>query len=284
MPFLPQEDLLSLSPFFGTKAGKMAEKLIRTTVLPSFQRLYENNEQYSGEEFAESILKDQGLDYLVGGTDVLMNLPEGPFITISNHPYGGVDGVVLIDLVRHLRPDFKVMANKILALIHPLEDAFISVVPNGDNIAQPKAESISGVRKALCHLRDNHPVGMFPSGAVSDLSVKENKVRDREWQEAAIRLIMKAKVPVVPVRFFDRNTTFFYLLGLIDSNLRLLRLPKEVTNKGGKILRVAFGPVISTEKQASFGNDTDSFGKFLRESVYGMPLPDKFIKRSELCL
>ena len=284
MALLPQEDFLSLSPFFSTKTGKTVVKILRSTILPSFQKLYEGNEQYSGEEFAQKVLETQGLDYLVGGTDVLWNLPEGPFITISNHPYGGIDGLVLVDLVRHIRPDFKVMVNKILALIHPLEEAFISVVPNGDNVSRPKTESISGVRKALSHLRDDHPLGLFPAGAVSDLSLKERKVRDREWQEPAIRLIMKAGVPVVPVRFFDRNTAFFYLLGLIDWRIRLLRLPKEVTNKGGKILRVAFGPVISPEKQASFGNDTDSFGKFLRESVYGMPLPDKFIKRSELCL
>jgi hypothetical protein len=95
---------------------------------------------------------------------------------------------------------------------------------------------------------------------------------------------MKAGVPVIPVRFFDRNTLFYYILGLIDWRVRLLRLPKEVTNKGGKILRVAFGEPISPERQALFGNDPDAFGKFLRESVYGMPLPEKFIKRSELCL
>ncbi|MBQ8071147.1 MAG: 1-acyl-sn-glycerol-3-phosphate acyltransferase [Bacteroidales bacterium] len=284
MALLPDEELLSLSPFFATGKGKALMSFLRRVVLPSFTKLYEKNEEYHGAEFADHVLRDQGVDYLVGGVDVLRNLPDGPFITVSNHPYGGVDGLVLVDLIRHLKPDFMVMVNKILSVLHPMEEAFISVTPNGESVGKPTLESISGTRRALAHIREGHPLGLFPSGAVSDLSLKEGRIRDRQWQKPIIKFIMKAGVPVIPVRFFDRNTLFYYILGLIDWRVRLLRLPKEVTNKGGKILRVAFGEPISPERQALFGNDPDAFGKFLRESVYGMPLPEKFIKRSELCL
>ncbi|MBQ9173930.1 MAG: 1-acyl-sn-glycerol-3-phosphate acyltransferase [Bacteroidales bacterium] len=284
MALLPDEELLSLSSFFATGKGKALMSFLRRVVLPSFTKLYEKNEKYHGAEFADHVLRDQGVDYLVGGVDVLRNLPDGPFITVSNHPYGGVDGLVLVDLIRHLKPDFMVMVNKILSVLHPMEEAFISVTPNGESVGKPTLESISGTRRALAHIREGHPLGLFPSGAVSDLSLKEGRIRDRQWQKPIVRFIMKAGVPVIPVRFFDRNTLFYYILGLIDWRVRLLRLPKEVTNKGGKILRVAFGEPISPERQALFGNDPDAFGKFLRESVYGMPLPEKFIKRSELCL
>lgn len=284
MPLLPQEELESLSPFFSTGTGRFLAGVLRATVLPSISRLYAANEQYSGAEFAYNVLKSQGLDYLVGGTDVLSNLPQGPFITVSNHPYGGVDGLVLVDLVRHLRPDYKVMVNKILSVLHPLDEAFICVTPNGNSVSAPTPESIAGVRKAYKHLREGYPLGLFPSGAVSDLSLKERKIRDREWQEAIVKFILKARVPVVPVRFFDHNSMFFYLLGLIDWKVRLLRLPKEVTNKGGKTLRVAFGQVISPDSISRFGDDVPALSAFLRESVYGMKMPDSFKLRSELCL
>lgn len=284
MPLLPDEELAGMSPFFSTEKGKKVASLLRRTILPAFTRLYEQNEQYRGTDFAHHVLEGQGLDYLVGGTDVLYNLPSGPFITVSNHPYGGIDGLVLVDLIRHIRPDFMVMVNKILSVLHPMEEAFICVTPKGDAAGKPTPESISGIRKALSHIRAGHPLGLFPSGAVSDLSLKDGCIRDREWQEPIIRFIMKAAVPVVPVRFFDRNTMFYYLLGLVDWRVRLLRLPKEVTNKGGKLLRVAFGNPILPEKISSFRSDVASFGKFLRDSVYGMAMPGTFTRRSEMTL
>ena len=66
-------------------------------------------------DFAEAMLKEFGIEYSIGGLD-LKNLPTGPFITISNRPYGGADGLVLVDLFGHLRPDFKVTVNQILGL------------------------------------------------------------------------------------------------------------------------------------------------------------------------
>ena len=93
---------------------------------------------------------------------------------------------------------------------------------------------------------------------------------DREWQEAVIKLIMKAQVPVIPVRFFDGNSAFYYSLGLIDWRIRLLRLPAEVFNKRGKIMHIGIGKVISVEEQKRFGNDVRAFGDYLRKSVYDM--------------
>ncbi len=81
---------------------------------------------------------------------------------------------------------------------------------------------------------------------------------------------MKAKVPIVPVCFFDGNSIFYYSWGLIDWRIRLLRLLPEVFNKKGKTMRIGLGPVISVEQQMEFAKDTEMFSKFLREKVYGM--------------
>ena len=128
---------------------------------------------------------------------------------------------------------------------------------------------MAGIRTALKHLREGHPLGLFPSGAVSDLSLKEMCIRDRQWQEAILRLIRKAAVPVIPVRFFDRNSDLFYLLGLIDWRIRVLRLPREVLNKKGRQVRVGVGRAISPAAQAQCSSLQD-FGRLLRDSVYGM--------------
>ena len=123
----------------------------------------------------------------------------------------------------------------------------------------------------------------MPSGAVSDLSLKDRCVRDREWQEPALKLIRKASVPVVPVRFFDGNSPFYYSLGLISSSVRLLRLPSEVLNKAGKNVRLAIGNTISVDEQKSCAS-LEEFSSLLRNSVYQMEMPQDFVRRSELSL
>ena len=198
---------------------------------------------------------------------MLHELPEGPFITISNHPYGSIDGVMLVDMFGHIRKDYKVMVNKILSRIETLQDNFICVTPTGTERTAPTRDSIQGIKDALSHVRAGHPLGIFPSGAVSDLSLKDGCIRDREWQEAVIRLIRKLNVPVVPVHFLDRNSDLYYSLGLIDWRIRLLRLPAEVFNKRGKRTRIAIGKVIMPEQQDEF-MDIRSFGEFLRSKVY----------------
>ena len=282
MPLLTPEDAARLSPIFNGRTGQaLARMLIRLLNVDELNALVDRCSQFKGPDFAGAMVEDQEVDYLVGGSEVLENLPEGAFITVSNHPYGAADGVFLIDLLGHCRPDFKVMVNKILSIIKPLEDNFITVVPTGERKTAPKADSISGIRMCMQHLRDGSPLGIFPSGAVSDLSLRDRCIRDREWQEPVIKLIRKAGVPVIPVRFFDRNSDFYYLLGLLSWKIRLLRLPTEATNKRGKLTRIGIGPVITVDEQRKY-DSPEAFAHMLRQSVYGMEMPRDFKKRSGL--
>lgn len=276
MPLLSIEELSNASPIFrGCVGKKFAQSLLRLFRVEKVNQLYDNNYQYKGPEFASHILQDIGVDYQVGGLENLNNLPEGAFITISNHPYGSIDGIILVDLFAHINPDFKVMVNNFLSRIEPLDENFIAVTPTGKRREAATKESIAGVRNAIKQLKDGKPLGIFPSGAVSDLSLKEGCIRDREWQEAIIRLIKKARVPIVPVRFFDGNSKFYYNLGLIDWKVRLLRLPSEVFNKRGKEVRVGIGSPILPQEQEGY-SDINDYRTFLRESVYKMELPTDF--------
>lgn len=82
--------------------------------------LYDRNSDRQGPDFARAVLEDIGVGYEILNADVLQRLPDGPFITISNHPYGHIDGVMLVDIFGHIRPDFKVMVNKFLGRIETL--------------------------------------------------------------------------------------------------------------------------------------------------------------------
>ena len=276
MPVLSLQELQEFSPVFRGRVGTaFAKAVLRFFEVEDINRLQDTYRELKGSDFTRKMLEVYRTEYQVGGVTKPESLAGKPFITISNHIYGGIDGIILVDYFQSVYPDYKVLVNKILMRISSLADNFIPVTPTGEERTTPTATSIAGIRRAMEHLRDGHPLGLFPAGAVSDLSLREGRIRDREWQDPIIRLIRKANVAVVPVRFFDRNTLFYYLLGLIDWRVRLLRLPHEVLNKGGKRIRMGIGAVISPEEIRSF-KDLSALKKRLREAVYGMDLPQQW--------
>lgn len=272
----------SLSPIFrGDRGHKLAKAVMRAFAIDKVNWVYGRSCHLEGAAFADSLLKDLGVRYLVGNPDRLRLLPEGAFITVSNHPYGGIDGVMLIDLLAGLRPDYKVMVNQFLSLIKTMDANFISVRPKTGKKENDPSNSVNGIRRTLSNLRDGHPVGFFPAGAVSMFRFKELKVRDREWQETIIRLIQMAKVPVLPIRFFDQNSLFFYFLGVINWRVRSLRMPTEVFNKTKNDQRIGIGEFIAPETLATF-KSLDDLSHHVRKAVYDMPLPTDFVPRDQL--
>jgi putative hemolysin len=282
MKVVDEEYLESVSSLFrGEKGNRRARLFMKMFSVDKVNWVYDRSGCYSGARFAYSLLNDLGVKYIIGNAERLAQLPEGAFVTISNHPYGGLDGVMLIDLMAGIRQDYKLMVNKMLSLVKTMAENFISVTPTGNKKTGITSESIHGVRETLSRLKEGHPVGFFPSGAVSDLSIKEMRIRDRKWQTSILHLIRSAKVPILPIRFFDTNSKFFYFLGLIDWRIRALRQPAELFNKRGQKHRIGIGKIITVEEQEHY-NDLGSFSAFLRKTIYEMPLPQTFISWSRL--
>ena len=280
---LTPEKAADISPIFKGRMGKLLYNVaLHFMGIHHVNRIHENVEKLGippGPDFAKGTLDEMGLDFLIGNPERLA-FPEGPFITISNHAYGHLDGICLVDVVGHVRPKVKVLVNEMLMYIYGLAPNFISVNPTIEQ-RQVTGTSINGIKEALRQLREGEPLCIFPSGAVADLKPREGWIlKEREWQDAAIRLIRKARVPVIPIRFLDHNSWFYYSLGLIDYRVRFARLFHEVANKAGQQHRIVIGETISVEQQNAVPDD--DFKAFLRSSVYDMPVPEHFIKRSEL--
>lgn len=275
--FLEQKSI-----FFRGRLGKwLARVVLHLLAIDRINWAYGRSCDRTGAAFAEGLLKDFGVDYRVGNADRLQQLPEGAFITVSNHPYGGLDGIILIHLMAGIRSDYKVMVNQILTLIEAMDENFISVQPRIGHNTTPSAAAINGVRETLYQLKNGHPVGCFPAGAVSMFKFNNFRIRDREWQDGILKLIHLAKVPVLPIRFYDTNSIFFYFLGVISWKIRTLRMPYELFNKKGHRPRIGIGELIPSEEIAKF-TDTKSLGVFLRNKVYEMPLPATFASKTEL--
>ena len=273
---LSEEELATLTPLFRGRLGRLLGRgAMWLCGVGRINRLYDQIYPYKGAEAARMALQLIGCDYLIGNPERLHGLPEGTFITISNHPYGAIDGVILLDLIGSVRPDLKIMANKLLERVEPLGESFITVTTTETEKKSADATTLRGIRMALAHLKGGHPVGFFPSGAVSDLHPLRGDISDREWQEGIIKLIEKMQVPIVPIHFEGRNSLFYYLLGLVSWRIRLLRLPREVLNKGRGEHKVTIGQTITPEELRAAGS-TQALRELLRTAVYNMPQAEHY--------
>ena len=261
---ISKELLQSISPI-------LAKPLIINCVMKiggfdKVNRVYDSAKYKSGTDIEDAMIDGLGITRKVHNIDVLKQFDAKPFITVSNHPYGHVDGIMLIGEVAKIRPDFKVMVNWMLGQVDVMQDHFIGVNPYSADISTKS--SLSGVKECIMHLRENHPLGFFPAGAISK-TVGFNKVKDKEWQESVLKLIQKAKVPIIPAYFSGQNSRFFNFLDRIDWRVRNARLCHELDTKKGKIIHLVFGEPIFPEKQKEF-TDTKAFGEFLQERTYAL--------------
>lgn len=263
------EDLQAATPFFRSRFGTFLGKLmIKWLQIDKVNRVHANNCHLRGAAFTTALLHDPliNIRYKLHNAELLDRLPEGAFATVSNHPIGSIDGIMLIDIFASRRPDFKVMVNGILTKIGAMEDNFISVLPD-PNKQGANPRNINGVRLSLQQLKEGHPIGFFPAGAISMYSKEAQKIQDLPWTHSVIRLIRKSNVPVYPVCFDFLNTGFFYWLGRIDWRIRTIRIPAEAFNKRGRTVDVYIGNPIAPEEIQAIPDDKQ-LADFLYKKTY----------------
>ena len=264
---LDYSDISEMIPFFKGKE-KLCNWLLKLVAIDKVNWIHSHNFDTPGVPFTEGLLKDLNITIKIRNKQVLNNLPEGAFITVSNHPFGALDGIMLINIVGKHRPDFKVMVNMILNHITAMRPNFINVDALASNDPKKRAESVRGIATAIRHVREGHPLGFFPAGAVSKFT-KELRIEDREWQPSITRIIQKVKVPVIPIYFHGHNSLFFTILGMIDWRLRTLKLPSEVFRGKNRTYRISVGDPITPEMQAQFATP-EELGKYLSDQTYAL--------------
>ncbi|ANH59378.1 GNAT family N-acyltransferase [Dokdonia donghaensis] len=259
--------------FVGTFIGWSLMKVLK---ISTANKIYDRNKHLGDLEFLNALLDEFKIKFEIPEED-LKRLPKsGAYITISNHPLGGIDGILLLKLMLEQRPDFKIIANFLLHRIEPLKPYVMPVNPF-ENKKDVKS-SIAGFKSAISHLRDGHPLGVFPAGEVS--TYKDDKlIIDKPWEEAAMKLIKKAEVPVVPIYFHAKNSRLFYQLSRLSDTLRTAKLPSELLTQKHRVIKVRIGNPIKVAAQKEHESLAD-FTEFLRKKTY--MLANSFEKNSLL--
>lgn len=260
------DDVRKAAPFLDGHE-KLVNSLFHFIGIDEVNRIHSTYCDTPGIRFAQRLINEEFKFKLrIDNLEVLAGFKEGPFITVSNHPFGSYDGILLLDIVGSFRDDYKVMVNLILNQIQAMRPSFIAVDPLQSDDPEKKKITMQGIRAAMKHVKDGHPLGFFPAGAISKLD-KSLTIRDRQWQPTIIRLIRQLQVPVIPIFFHGHNSTFFNILGMIDWRLRTLRLPKELFRKYGKEVHVSIGEPISVDRQNEC-KSIEELSDFLRGETY----------------
>lgn len=257
--------------FLGTSIGWLALHGSRLSVI---NKEYDKRKELQGKEFIDSILRSFDIQFELPEEDLKRIPKSGAFITISNHPLGGIDGMILMKILLSQRPDYKIVANFLLQRIDPLKPYIMPVNPFEEH--KEAKSSIQGIKDAILHLREEKPLGIFPAGEVS--TYRDDKmIVDRPWEPTAIKLIQKAKVPVIPIYFHAKNSIFFYRLASLSDVLRTAKLPSEMLSQKKRKIQIRIGNPISVEAQEKIP-DLGGLTAFLRRKTY--MLSNSFEKKS----
>jgi putative hemolysin len=246
--------------FLGTFVGWLLMKLLSISTI---NKIYNNHKHKKDLDFLNGILDEFKIEFEIPEEDLKRIPKDGPFITISNHPLGGIDGILLLKLLLQERSDFKIIANFLLHRIDPLKPYIMPVNPF--EIHKGAKSSVAGIKNALLHLKNGNPLGIFPAGEVS--TYRDGKLMvDKPWEEGAVRLIKKAQVPVIPIYFHAKNSRMFYVLSKISDTFRTAKLPSELLSQKRRVIKVRIGKPISVKDQDAY-EDIPSFYEFIRKKT-----------------
>jgi putative hemolysin len=266
MKIITTEEFAKATKLDKLKMPGLAALLMEVMKINQVNELFAQAQPKQGPEFVDAILKGCGVDIEFDERE-LKNIPAtGSFIAIANHPYGGIEGMVLLKILCMARPDAKLMANFLLKKIPNLSDYFVAVNPF-ENIEH--SSSISGLKSTLELLANGTPIGIFPAGEVSTFKVDKQQITDRMWHPVVGKIIARAKVPVVPIYFHGNNGLLFNLLSMIHPALRTAKLPSELFNKQGHTIKLRIGKPINVEDIPDYNNATKLLN-FLRARTYAL--------------
>lgn len=267
MDLIDPKDIAQLAKLNDKRGGQITAKMLMQVLrLNKINKIYDQFKDKKSLEFVDAILDELDIKFEISEAEMLKIPQTGPFITVSNHSMGGIDGLLLIKLLSQRRSDFKILVNFLLQRIEPLKDHFLAVNPFEQ--FKDRYSSLAALKAAMTHL-ETSPLSVFPAGEVSTSERLSRTITDKEWNTAAVKFIKKAKVPVIPIYFHGSNSRIFHILGKIHPLLRTAKLPSEVFNKKNQTIKIRIGTPITVKEQANF-TDIDQYGRYLRARTYAL--------------
>lgn len=251
---------------------KALKKLIHQD---DFNEVIRKNQHLRGFAFLDKLLNYFKFSYHIDN-DAYNNIPaEGRVIIVANHPIGTLDGLALVKLIRSVRPDVRIVANRVLSHMQPLESVFLPV-----DVLTDKKQLKATYKIMLDALENEEAIIMFPAGEVSRITPKG--VRDGDWQSGFLKLAHKSQAPILPIHIKAKNSALFYSASTLYKPLGTMLLVKEMFNKKNQSIKFQVGAPIPYSAIASSDESNKQLAKRFRKHVLNLgkkhktPLFDTF--------
>ena len=195
-------------------------------------------------EFADKVLQWLNAKGDVKFTDRESLLPGKRYIFVSNHPLGGLDGLIMISVLGKIFGKIKFVVNDILLNIIPMRNLFVPVNKHG-RMGKEYGKLITEAYSSDAQIL------YFPAGLCSRLI--KGEITDLKWQKNFLKQAKKYGRDIVPVHFEGRNSNFFYRLANIRKalgikfNFEMIFLPDEMFRQKNSIFAVKIGKPIPIE-------------------------------------
>lgn len=255
---------------FFSKNPALAKKLPRFVInylkrivhQEEINRFLEINGHLKDAEFIKAGLDYFGIRYNFFGSE---NIPgDGRYIFVSNHPLGGLDGLVFIYEISKYFKEIKFPVNDILMNIRNLSGIFVPINKHGAQ-GREAARMIEEAYSSDCQIL------YFPAGLCS--RKRRGVIKDLKWHKNFITKAVQHKRDIVPAYFSGRNSNFFYnlsnirnLLG-IKANIEMLYLADEMFRQKEKTINLVFGRKIPWQT-FDRSKSPDEWADFVKSEVY----------------
>lgn len=226
-----------------------------------------------GFDFVEQVLKYFDFDLRLSESERERIPASGSVVVAANHPIGSLDGLALLNLLRRLRPDVKVVANDLLTAIEPLHPVLLPVINMG-----PGPSPRSALKAIKAHLEAGGALLIFPAGEVSRLGPRG--VKDAPWQSGFVKLASSTASPILPVHVAGRNSLFFYSLSAVARPISTLWLVREMFKQSHNTIDTRIGRPIPHEVYSAAGFSSQQLARMFRKHVYRLGSRGKPIFRS----
>ncbi|MBE6224714.1 MAG: glycerol acyltransferase [Bacteroidales bacterium] len=186
------------------------------------------------------------------------------YIFVSNHPLGGLDGLIMISVLGKIFGNIKFVVNDILMNIIPMRNLFVPVNKHG-RMGKEYGKMITDAYASDAQIL------YFPAGLCSRLI--KGKITDLQWQKNFLKQAKKYNRDIVPVHFGGHNSNFFYRLAKIRKalgikfNIEMIFLPDEMFKQKNSIFEVTIGepvPIGSIDSSKTL----DQWCMEIREKCY----------------
>jgi putative hemolysin len=218
-----------------------------------------------GVPFATATLRELNATYSVSGIDKIAN--NGRYIIVSNHPLGGFDGMILMDIFgNYFNNKIRFVVNDLLSAVEPLKPIFLPVNKFGK-------QSVEIAEKIHQEYASDNQIITFPAGLCSRLI--NGRIIDLEWKKSFVNQAIKYKRDIIPIYFDGKNSNFFYRFANIRKklgikfNYELILLPREMFKQRGGKFNIYIGDPIHCEELANNGTPAEWTAK-IRKTVYSL--------------